>query len=141
MYGNILNFSLTGQINCMVLKIRCSDQFGQKPPKPLFPLEAPELLSTRMPNLTPLTTPNDILIGSQTSAQLCITCSIGFNGTPNCTPPKNCPFPFDYHHPIYTPIPVDPTHQPKRHPDPISHFAIDHFPDRLRGRQTYRQMG
>ena len=34
---------------------------------------------------------------------------------------------------------TDPTHHPKRHPDPNSRFATVHFPDRQTERHTDRQ--
>jgi len=40
--------------------------------------------------------------------------------------PPNCPFPFDDHHPHST----EPTHHPKRHPDPVSRLSTVHSPDR-----------
>ena len=40
----------------------------------------------------------------------------------------------------YTHPSTDPTYHSKHHPDPISRFAIIHFPDRQIDRQTDRQM-
>jgi len=99
-YGNILNFSLASQIHYMVQKHAVQTNWTENPPKPIFPLEAPELPSTRMLNLTPLTTPINSSISSQTSAQLCIKFPIDYNGTSHLYPPtKNWPFTFDYHNP------------------------------------------
>ena len=57
---------------------------------------------------------------------------------PNSLP--KLPLPFDDNHPhLIHPSSTDPTHYPKRHPDPLSHFATVHFPDRQTNRQTDRQ--
>jgi len=70
---------------------------------------------------------------------------VGYNGTRQIHP-QNCPFLFDDHHPhlIHIPRPT-PLTAPKRHPDPISHFATIHFPDRqtdtLDKRQVYSNSG
>jgi len=48
--------------------------------------------STSMPGSTPLTTPNDSLISSCTSAQLCNKVLIGYNGMPQIHP-KTAPCP------------------------------------------------
>jgi len=60
--------------------------------------------------------------------------------TPRCLqwdapllPPK-LPLIFDDH-----PLSTDPTHHAKRHPDPISRFATEHFPDTHTDQQTDRQ--
>ena len=60
-------------------------------------------------------------------AQLRNKVAVGFNGTPQIHP-QNCPFPFNDYHPIF-PSATDPSHHPKRHPNPISHFATVNFPD------------
>ena len=83
----------------------------------------------------PLTIPNDSLIGSHSSAQLHIKLSVTVGRstfTPKLllllqrSPPHLIHPSLDRHH-----LP------PERYPDPISRFAIIHFPDR----QTDRQMG
>ena len=95
----------------------------QKPcQKQPFPLEARGLPSnTWMPGPTPLTTPNDSSIAVRTSTQQCNKVPIGYNGTPQIHI-TNCPFPFNDHH-----TKPNPTHHPKRHPDPISRFATIHM--------------
>jgi len=53
-------------------------------------------------------------------------------------PPKKIPFPLiisRYPYLIHPPS-TDPTHHPKWYPDPISHFATVHFPDRQTARPT-----
>jgi len=58
-------------------------------------------------------------------------------GCPTFTP-KFDPFPFENLHPhLIHPSSTDPTHHPKRHADPVSHFSTILPPDR----QTERQMG
>jgi len=64
---------------------------------------------------------------------------IGYNGTLKIHP-QNCPFSFHDHHHLIHPYQARPTHHPKQHPDPISHFATIHFPDTLTDRQIDRQM-
>jgi len=59
--------------------------------------------------------------------------------------PKIHPFTLKHVDPIYYMNAwADPTHHPKWHPDPISHFSTVHFADRqtdrLTDRQTARQM-
>ena len=67
----------------------------------------------------------------------------GYNGTPQIHPTTA---PSIRRSPPY-PIPTDPTHRPKRHPDPLSHFATIQFSDTHRqtdthtDTQTDRQMG
>jgi len=57
------------------------------------------------------------------------TVPFGYNGMPQIHP-KTAPSPSTI---------TTPTHHPKWHPDPISHFATVHFPDRQTDRRTDRQ--
>ena len=53
----------------------------------------------------------------------------------------NYPFPWGDLHPVYLPHPwTQPTHQPKCHPDPISHFATIYRTDRPTDGQTDQHM-
>jgi len=93
----------------------------QKQPLPLEACGLPS--NTCMPGPTPLTMPNDSSIALRTSTQQRNKVPIGYDGTPQIHPP-NCPFPFDDHHQnLIHPYRDRPPHHPKRHPDPISHFA------------------
>jgi len=104
-------------------------QWGKQPQNPPPTLEPRRLpCSISMPGPTPLTTPNDSVIGSRASTQLCIKVSIGYKGTPQIHP-QNCRFPVNDHHPHI----IHPTHHPKRHPDTFSRFATVHC------KQTDRQ--
>jgi len=61
-------------------------------------------------------------------------------GCPTFTLPQTAPSPSTVTTLIkYTPPLTDPTHHPKRHPDPISHFATVHFPDAQTNRWDRRQ--
>ena len=106
--------------------IETSGRFrGKKPLKPPLPIEAPECPSNSwLPKPTPLTTPNDSSIGSPTSTQLCIKLPIGYNGMP-----PNLPLKRSLPHLIHPSLDRPHSH-PTQHPDPISHFATIHFPDR-----------
>jgi len=53
--------------------------------------------------------------------------------------PKTAPSPSMISTPMqYTHHSTDPTYHPRRHPDPISHFATVHLPDRQTNRSTDR---
>jgi len=74
--------------------------------------------------------PNNSSIAACTSAQLCNKVLIGNNGMPQIHS-QNYPFPSTITTPIqYNHPSTDPTHNPKRHPDPFSRFVTVHFPDR-----------
>ena len=80
---------------------------------------------------------NDSSIGSRTSGELRNKVPIGYNWKPQIHH-QNCPLSFDDHHlHLLNPSLDRPTHNSKRHPDPVSRFATIHFPDR----QTDRQIG
>ena len=78
-----------------------------------------------MPGVPPFTTPNHSLIAARTSAQLRNKGPIGYNGTPQIRP-QNCPFPSTITTHLIHLFLDRPHSHPKRHPDPISHFAIIH---------------
>jgi len=123
-------------ISVKIMPLKPLGQCGQTTPKsPCSPWGTWTPSNTWMPWVTPLTTPNDSSIAARTSAQLRNKGPIGYNGTPQIHP-------FDDHHPIYYTHPsTDPTHQPRRHPHPISCFATVQFPDRHTDTHTDRQMG
>ena len=91
-----------------VLKICHSNHWEWKTPKPPLPLWAHGPPSNApISQLTPLTTLNDSLISSHTSAQLCNKIPIGYNGTSKIHP-QNCPSPLTIMTPIYYTYPWPP---------------------------------
>jgi len=112
-------------------------QMGLKPPETALPLWAcgPLLIHQCCDRLhSP----------PQTTARLIHTLPHNYASRPHwlqwdgpSSPPK-LPFPFDDNHPIkYIHPSTDPTHQPTRHPDPLSRFATIHFrTDRPTNRPT-----
>ena len=109
----------------------------EKPPIPPLPLaERGPPSNTPMPELTPLTAPNDSSISSCTFTQLCHKVSIGCNGTPQIHPQiasSDCLIST----PSNTPVP-QPTSltTPNRHSDPISVFFTIHPLEGYTHRQT-----
>jgi len=110
-----------------------SNQWGRKCWK--IPKTAPSYLgtwtpsNTWMPGPTPLTTPNDSSISSPVPHNYATKSPLVTMGCPKFTH-KTATSPSAIITPIwYTHSSTDPTHHPKRHPDPFSHFATVYFPD------------
>jgi len=113
------------------------------------PLKPPLLLGWPGPHLiheclswphSQVTTLNGNLIAWRTLVHNYTTNPIGYNGTPP-NHPKIAHFPWAISTPIWYSHPsTDPTHHPKRHPDPISRFTTIHPLDRQTDtdRQTHR---
>jgi len=112
-----------------------------KPPLPLGARGPPP--NTPIPPPTNLSSPNDSVVSSCTSTQLCNKVPIGFNGTPQIQP-QNCPFPFnDQHSHLIHPSLYQP-HSPSQMASGSnqlfchSTFSAEHFLDRQTDTQTDR---